>query len=79
MFSLRLLCYVFYTICVTCFHKPSVNAEPLSPPIFEEIAAHKKKGVSSHVCVCVCVFSIFKILLIFGYPLPTACARLVSF
>ena len=34
------LCYVLNNICITCFHKTSINAEPLSPPNFEEIAAH---------------------------------------
>ena len=38
---------LFNTTFVTSFHNTLVNARPLSPPIFEKIAAHQK-NMSSH-------------------------------
>ena len=45
------LCSVLYNMFITCFHKTSVNAQPLSPLFFEEIAAHKKRCVFSCLCL----------------------------
>ena len=74
------LCSVLYNISINLFFLTWVNAQPLSPPFFEEIAAHTKKHVFSQLCVCVCVFFyLFIFLLIFGYPLPTPRASLASF
>ena len=45
------LCAICYTIFSPCFffvHKTLVNAQPLSPPDFEESGAHKIKDVSSY-------------------------------
>ena len=76
-------CALFYTTFSSLlffFQNTSVNAQPLSPPFFEEIAAHKKYLFVSHVRVCVCViFYFFIFLLISGYPLPTPWARLAPF
>ena len=52
------LCSVLYNIFITLFHKTLVNAQPLSPPFFEEIAAHKEIYVSfSFVCLRLRLFS----------------------
>ena len=73
------LCYVLYNMFIIYFfHKTSVNAQPLSPPCFEEIAARKKKTIL--ICVFAFAFVQFLIfLLIFGYPLPTPWTRLAQF
>ena len=71
------LCSVLYNIFII-FYKTSVNAQPLSPQFFVEIAAHKKQK-KNYFCVCVCVFILFIFMLIFRYPLPTPWARLAPF
>ena len=73
------LCSVLYNIFF--FQKTSVNAQPMSPPFFEEIAAHKKIIVVffSFLCLRLSFFYSFIVLLIFGYPLPTPWARFVPF
>ena len=66
------LCSVLYNMFITCFHKTSVNAQPLSPLFFEEIAAHKEIYVLfSFLCLRLHFFLFFIFLLNFGYPLPT--------
>ena len=53
------LCALFYTTILSfCFQKTSVNAKPLSPPFFEEIAAHKEIYV---FVIFVFAFAIFSI------------------
>ena len=42
------LCYVLYFIFITFVEQTSVNAQPLSPPIFEKIASDFKNKVSSY-------------------------------
>ena len=74
------LCSVLYNIFITFFQKTSVNAQPLSPPFFEEIAAHKEiQFFFSFWCLRLHFFYFFIFLLIFGYPLPTPWARLAPF
>ena len=73
-----LLCSVIYSIFYI-FHKTSLNAQPLLPPFFEELAAHLKHNMVSHLGV----LRFFFYFLIFGficwYPLPPPWARLVPF
>ena len=74
------LCSVLYNIFITFFQKTSVNAEPLSPPFFLEIAAHKEiQFFFSFWCLRLRFFYFFIFLLIFGYPLPTPWARFAPF
>ena len=42
------LCYVLCVIFITFVDKTTVNAQPLSPPIFEKIAPHLKNNVCSY-------------------------------
>ena len=70
------LYFVLYNILNTFVQKTSVNAQPLSCPFFEEIAAQKKN--ISNLCACVCVFSIFSYFCWFsGTPTPWARLALV--
>ena len=74
------LCSVLYNIFITFFQKTSVNAQPLSPPFFQEIAAHKEIQLFfSFWCLRLRFFYFFIFLLIFGYPLPTPWARFAPF
>ena len=74
------LCSVLYNIFITFFQKTSVNAQPLSPPFFQEIAAHKEIiFFFSFWCLRLHFFYFFIFLLIFGYPLPTPWARFAPF
>ena len=77
LFWLRFFVLCFIQHFYHFFHKTSVNAQPLSPPFFEEIAAHKK-NVFSHFCVCVCVFSIFHIFVDFRVPLADPLGQIGS-
>ena len=75
------LCSVLYNIFIIpffFFKKTSVNAQPLSPPFFEEIAAHRKDLLFSHFCVCVCVFLLFHIYVDFRVPLADALGQIRS-
>ena len=74
------LCSVLYNVVIIFCNKTSVNAQPLSPSLFEEITAHKKKTKCSHVsCLRLRFFLCFIFVSIFGYHLPTPWARLASF
>ena len=42
------VCYLLHNIFITIFHDTTINAQPLSPPIFEKIAPPFKKQVSSY-------------------------------
>ena len=72
------LCALFYTrfYHFFFFQKPSVNAQPLSLPLFEEIAAHNKYMFFLNFVFAFAFFLSSIFLLIFGYPLPTPWARL---
>ena len=64
---------LFYTTCLSFLlfffsKKTSVNTQPLNPSFLQEFGF-----------VAFVFFYVFIFLLIFGYPLPTSWARLVSF
>ena len=74
------LCYVLYAIFITFVDKTTVNAQPLSPPIFEKIAPHFKNNVFSYFGSLRLRFLYFFIfVLIFGCPFPPPWPRLVPF
>ena len=74
------LCALFYTRCSSpLFFKTSVHAQPLSPPFFEEIAAHKKYMCFVIFVFAFCFFYFVHIYVDFWIPLPTSWARLASF
>ena len=63
------------------FHNTTVNAQPLTPPIFEKIAPYSKKkkdNIMLGLCVCV-VFTCLYFCLFSGTPCPPPRARLVPF
>ena len=55
--------------------KTSVNAQPLRPPMFENIAPYFKQKVFFLLCFFIYFFFIFSSM--FEYPLPRPWARLV--
>jgi hypothetical protein len=71
------LCYVLYVIFITFVEKTSVNAQPLSPPIFEKIAPDFKNNVFSYFAYLRLRFLYFFIFsLIFGCPFPPFLAQI---
>ena len=71
------LCSVLYNIFITFFQKTSVNAQPLSPPFFQEIAAHKEIYVFFSF-LCFAFFQFFHISVDFRVPLADALGQIRS-
>ena len=70
-FSWFPVCYLLYDISITILHNTTVNAQPLSPPMFEKIAPHFKNKVFSYFVYLRLRFLYFFICsLMFGCPFP---------
>ena len=64
-------CNVLCNKFITFLHKTLVNAQPLSPPVFEKIAPHfQKERVSLFWFLTLAFFVFFIFSLIFAYPFP---------
>ena len=64
------LYYVLYTFLITLLSNTTVNAKPLSPPIFEKINSHFRIIAFSYFSYLLWgVLYFVGIVLIFGYPL----------
>ena len=63
------LCCVLYDILITFVDKTPLNAQPLSPPIFEKIAPHFKNNVFSYFGSLRLYFLNFHIFVDFRLPL----------
>ena len=68
------VCYLLYNTFITSFFSffsnTTINAQPLSPPLFEKIAAQLKTNVFIILVICVCIFFFCIFYLMFEYPLP---------
>ena len=77
------LVYVLYTIFITFVHKSSVNAQPLSPPIWKKFSPLFKKRKAFSLILFLLrliLFTFYICSLFFEYPLPPPpWARLVRF
>ena len=73
------LCYVLYVIFITFVENTSVNAQPLSPPIFQKIAPDFKNKVFLCCFFTFAFFILVHIFVNFRLPLPTPWPRLVPF
>ena len=71
------LCYVLYTIFITFVDKTSVNAQPLSSPIFEKISPNFKNNVFSYFgSLRFRFFHLFAIFVNFRVPLAPSLGQI---
>ncbi len=73
------LCAPCYTTCLSLFfcNKTSVNAQPLSPPIFEKIASRFQQQRFFLFCILTSTFFIFSSICVdFRLPLPPSLGQL---
>ena len=76
------VCALFYITCSSLFtfnfQNTTVNAQPLSPPIFEKIAPYCKRTVFYYLFICL-RFHFFLFILLFRVPLASPWASPVTF
>ena len=71
------LCFIQHVYQKKKNHKASVNAQPLSPPFFEEIAAHNKNVIFFLICVfAFAFFYLFHIVVDFRVSLADALGQI---
>ena len=62
------MCYVLYTIFITVVDNTTVDAQPLSPPIFDKIAIFQTKRLSYFVSFLLRFFLLFQVFVDFRIP-----------